>query len=162
VALGQGGDRQSMVGEYVLDRLVLILAQPPEDDVAATRLPAGQEQLGDDLVGAAEIEQLDAGEIEQGGEAAGVRHGLLDSVPDGGAGGAGDEVPVGRGDDLAQQVADVDGLDHRASASWAGMMICTWAPGKNGRCSPNGMSSSHGGTIASRAVPLRIEILPFH
>ena len=42
------------------------------------------------------------------------------------------------------------------------MVICTWAPGKNGRCSLKGTSSSHAGTIASRAVPLRIEILPSH
>ena len=162
LALGHGGHGQPVVGEHVLDRLVLVLAQSAAGPRSGRPLPAGQEQLGHDLVGAAEIEQLDAGEVEQRGEAVGARHGLLDTVPDGGAGGAGDEVPVGRGDRLAQQVADVDGLDHRASASWAGMMICTWAPGKNGRCSPSGMSSSHGGTIASRAVPLRIEILPFH
>ena len=40
-------------------------------------------------------------------------------------------------------------------------MICTWAPGKKGRWSASGTSSSHGGTIARRAVPLRMEILPF-
>ena len=146
----------------MLDRLVLILAQAVQHHEPAAALAVGQQQLGHDLVGAAEVEQLDVGEVEQGGEAVGAGQGLLDAVPDGGAGGAGDEVAVGRGDGLAQQVADADGLDHRASASCAGMMICTWAPGKNGRCSPSGTSSSHGGTIASRAVPLRIEILPFH
>ena len=40
------------------------------------------------------------------------------------------------------------------------MVICTWAPGKKGRWSVSGRSSSQAGTIDSRAVPLRIEILP--
>ena len=37
----------------------------------------------------------------------------LDPVADRGAGGAGDEVAVGRGDRFAQQVAEADRLDHR-------------------------------------------------
>ena len=42
----------------------------------------------------------------------------------------------------------------------SGMMMSTWAPGNAGRPSCNGTSSSHFGTIAMRAVPLRIAILP--
>ena len=55
-------------------------------------------------------------------------------VPDRGAGGPGDEMAIGRGRRLTQQMTDPDGLDHRLSGSCvAGMVICTWAPGKNGR-----------------------------
>jgi len=41
-----------------------------------------------------------------------------------------------------------------------GMMMSTWAPGNAGGPSFKGTSSSHLGTIAMRAVPLRIAILP--
>ena len=61
------------------------------------------------------------------------RERVLDPVADRRAGGPGDEVAVGRRRRLTQQVTDPDRLDHRLSASWAGMVICTWAPGKNGR-----------------------------
>jgi hypothetical protein len=47
-------------------------------------------------------------------------------------------------------------------ASWAGMVTCNWAPGKKERSSTSGTSSSHAGTMAIRAVPLRTLILPCH
>ena len=56
------------MGEHVLDRLVLVVAEAVEHHEPRLLLGRGQQQLGDDLVGAAEVEQLDVGEVEQGGE----------------------------------------------------------------------------------------------
>src|SRR5438034_8976490 len=54
----------------------------------------------------------------------------------------------------------VDVLYHGFVDPCSGMMMSTWAPGNAGRPSFKGTSSSHLGTIAMRAVPLRIAILP--
>ena len=118
----------------MLDRVVLVVAQAAEHDEPRLLRGLGQQQLGDDLFGAGEVEQLDVGEVQQGGEAVGTGEGDLDAVPDRGAGGPGDEMAIGRGRRLTQQVTDPDGLDHLLSTSCvAGMVICTWAPGKYGR-----------------------------
>ena len=71
---------ETVVGEHVLDRVVLVLAQAAEHDERGRRAASRQQQLGDDLVGAAEVEQLDVGEVEQGGEAVGAGQGGLDAV----------------------------------------------------------------------------------
>ena len=59
------GDGEAMVGEHVLDRLVLVFAEALQHDERGRR-GLGQQQLGDDLVGAAEVEQVDVGEVEVG------------------------------------------------------------------------------------------------
>ena len=162
IATGDGDDGEAVVIEYLLDRLVLVVAESLKHHHAAASVAVGQEELGHHFVCATEIEELDVGEVEQGRCAIGLGERRLDAVANRGAGRPSDEVAVrGRGG-LTQEGADPDSLDHRDSVSGAGMVICTWAPGKNGRCSLNGTSSSHTGTIASRAVPLRIEILPSH
>src|SRR5437016_7813103 len=71
-----------------------------------------------------------------------------------------DEVRVDARDRLLEHRVHVDVLYHRSADPCSGMMMSTWAPGKGGRPSFKGTSSSHGGTIAMRAVPLRIAILP--
>jgi hypothetical protein len=53
--VGHRGDGEAVVGQYVLDRLVLVFAQAPQHHEAGWR-GVGQEQLGDDLVGAAQVE----------------------------------------------------------------------------------------------------------
>ena len=139
---------------------VVILAQALQDQ--EIRGPAGQEQLGDDFIGAAQVDQLDLREVQQRSQTVGICQGCLDPGAHRGPRGAGDEVPIGGCDSLPQNVSHPDRPDHRDFGSCAGMMICTWAPGNEGRWSLSGMSSSHGGTIDSRAVPLRMEIFPSH
>ena len=63
------------MGEHLLDRLVLVVAQAAEHDEPRPLRGLGQQQLGDDLLGAGEVEQLDVGEVQQGGEAVGTGEG---------------------------------------------------------------------------------------
>ena len=61
------GDRQSMVGQDVVDGLVVILPEALQD--YEVRGADGQEQLSDHFIGTAQVHLLDIREIEQGGEA---------------------------------------------------------------------------------------------
>jgi hypothetical protein len=51
-----------MMREHVIDGFALILAEPPQHNEIG--VPARQKQLGDDLVGAAQVDQLDLGKIQ--------------------------------------------------------------------------------------------------
>ena len=73
------------MGEDMVDRFVVILPQALQDH--EIRGPRRQQELGDDLIRAAQVNQLDLGEAQQGGEAVGVRQGRLDP---------GTAAPVGR------------------------------------------------------------------
>src|SRR3954463_4607831 len=117
-----------MMSEHVVYGLVLIFPEALQHE--ETDVSSRQQQLGHDFIGAAQVHQLDLGKIQQRGEAAAPGQGLLYSSPDGRTGGPGNQIAVGSGNRLAQQVPDPDGLDHKLSACWAGMMICTWDPGK--------------------------------
>ncbi len=60
-------DGEVVMLEHMVDRLELILAQSQQHQVGlAGRI---EQQLGDDFVGTAEVDQADLGEIEQGGVA---------------------------------------------------------------------------------------------
>src|SRR6266576_3461081 len=61
-----------------------------------------------------------------------------------------DEVRVDARDRLLEHRVHVDVLYHRSADPCSGMMMSTCAPGKGGRPSFNGTSSSHCGTIAMR------------
>src|SRR4051794_20948751 len=117
-----------MMSEHVVYCLALIFTEALQHE--ETDVSSGQQQLGHDLIGAAQVHQLNLGKIQQCGEAPAPGQGLLDSGSDGSTSGSGNQIAVGSGDGLAQQVPDSDGLDHERSACWAGMMICTWEPGK--------------------------------
>src|SRR2546426_1959634 len=71
----------------------------------------------------------------------------------------GDQVRIDARHRFLEHRVHVDVLYHGFVDPCSGMMISTWAPGNAGRPSFKGTSSSHLGTIAMRAVPLRIAIL---
>ena len=91
-----------MMSEHVVNGLVLILTETLEHE--ETDVFSGQQQLGHDLISAAQVHQLDLGKIQQCGEAPAPGQGLLDSGSDGGTGGAGNQIAVRSGNGLAQQV----------------------------------------------------------
>ena len=70
----------------------------------AAALGVGQEELGHHLVGATEVEQLDLGEVEQGGGAVRPGERRLDAVANRGARWPGDQIAIGRCDGLTQEV----------------------------------------------------------
>src|SRR3989454_4824670 len=121
------------------------------------------QQLGHDLVGAGIVDAADAGEVDAGDRDladAAARDRPLDPLAHHPARRSCDEVRVDARDRLLEHRVHVDVLYHRSADPCSGMMMRTWAPGKGGRPSFSGTSSSHFGTIAMRAVPLRIAILP--
>src|SRR5207244_40339 len=89
----------------------------------------------------------------------GGRHLTLDALAHDAPGGPRDQVRIDAGNRFLEHRVHVDALYHRFVDPCSGMMMSTWAPGKAGRPSFKGTSSSHFGTIAIRAVPLRIAIL---
>src|SRR5216117_395396 len=123
------------------------------------------QQLGHDLVGAGVVDAPDAGEVHAGDrDLAGVPPPApdrpLDPLSHPPARRPRDEVRVDARDRLLEHRVHVDVLYHRSADPCSGMMMSTCAPGKGGRPSFRGTSSSHFGTIAMRAVPLRIAIFP--
>src|SRR5262249_38361407 len=92
---------------------------------------------------------------------AGVAEHREDAMANGGAGGTRDEVAIRRRYRLAEHDVEPDDRAHRG-ASLPGITIVTCEPGNHGRVSIRGSSSSHAGTMATRAVPLRTEIFPSH
>ena len=75
-----GGHREAVMGEHLLDGVVLVVAQTAEHDEPRLLRGLGQEQLGHDLLRAGEVEQLDIGEVQQGGEAVGAGEGDFDAA----------------------------------------------------------------------------------
>src|SRR5205085_9554026 len=153
-----------MTLEHSLDRFHVRLADSAkyEIDLAARSVRADvlQQQLRDNLVGAREVEQSDVGEVDDGERAiADPVELLFDLRSNGGAGGSCYEVRIELADALPQHRAHIDVIDH---ATRSGIVICTCAPGKYGRFSRSGSSSSQSplGSTAMRAVPLRMESLP--
>src|SRR6266700_6147567 len=120
-------------------------------------------QLRDDLVGARIIEAPDAGEIHHRNGPRGKIP--LDVFPNRSAGGACHEVGVETGHGLLENGVHHDLRNHYFfddpfSDSCSGMMSRTCDPGNAGNPSFSGTSSSQRGTIAMRAVPLRMATLP--
>src|SRR2546428_9992527 len=128
------------------------------------------QQFRHDLIGAGIVDTADAREVDaRDRHLAGPvrppgppqsRDRLLDPLAHHAAGGTRDQVRVEAGDGLLEHRMHVDVLYHGSVDPCSGMMMRTWAPGKGGRPSFSGTSSSHFGTIAMRAVPLRIAIFP--
>ena len=58
------GDGQGVVVQDVVDRLGVVLARAEQHDVPVGARIGVEEELGDDFVGAAEVEQTDLGEVE--------------------------------------------------------------------------------------------------
>jgi hypothetical protein len=117
------------------------------------------DQFGDDFVGAGEIDQADPGEVEQGLGAIVLAEGGHQPVTDGRPGGTRDQVAICVAGGLAEDgIQRNDPVCHVASLP--GTSSVTWAPGNQASPVVIGGASSHGGTIATRAVPLRIAILP--
>src|SRR3989454_6698771 len=90
----------------------------------------------------------------------GGRHRPLDALAHDAARRTGDQVRIDARHRFLEHRVHVDVLYHGFVDPCSGMMMSTWAPGNAGRPSFKGTSSSHLGTIAMRAVPLRIAILP--
>jgi hypothetical protein len=123
-----GGDSYSVVCQHVIYGFVVIFTQALQHyEVRGTY---GEQKLCNHLIGAAQINQLDVRKVEQGSQAVRVGECCLDPGSHCGSGGPSHQVAVGCRNGLAQQESDPNRLDHRLFASWAGMMICTWAPGK--------------------------------
>ena len=77
------GHGQAMMDQDMLDGLVMIFPQALENhEVGGSHR---QEQLGDDLVGAAQVYQLDSGEVQQGGHAGRSGQRFLNPDADGSA-----------------------------------------------------------------------------
>src|SRR5690606_20765536 len=163
--LGDGHEPLSL--EHVLHLITVRLVNTAkhEEDLVARGVLVALQQLGDDLVGAREVEDGHLREVDQRERAnARALEARLDGHADRAAGGPGDQMGVQRRDGALEHLADVDGQRVQrqiAHASRAGSTIEIWAPGKGARWSTRGGVSSHGGTWAMRAVPLRTEIAPF-
>jgi hypothetical protein len=114
---GKNGCHQAMMGEHVIDRLVLVFSESLEDNATERPVGVSQQQLGDDLVGTTQVEQLDLGEVEQGSQAVGGGESRFDPSADGGTGRTGDQIAVRRSHGLTEEVSHSNGLDHQASAS---------------------------------------------
>jgi hypothetical protein len=114
-----------VVVQDVVDRLDVVFPCAPQHDVTIRARVGVQQELGHDLVGAAEIEESDSGEVEQCGCRRGLQHRVLNPAPDRGPGRAGDEVRVRRHDRFAEDPPELNGLDHRVLGSWAGMTTCS-------------------------------------
>src|SRR5438046_6999491 len=84
---------------------------------------------------------------------------LLDLRSDRRAGRPRNEVRIELANTFSEYRAHIDVIDQ---ATRSGIVICTCAPGKYGRFSSSGSSSSQSplGRTAIRAVPLRMESLP--
>src|SRR2546426_9883515 len=146
-------------GKYRFDRLTVRIRQPAQQQ----HLDLVADQLRYDLIGARIVEAADAGEIHHG-DRAGEKI-SLDVFANRATGGSRDEVGVKTGDRLLQDGLNHDMWNHHFfgdpfSDSCSGMMSRTCDPGNVGNPSLSGTSSSHRGTIAIRAVPLRIATLP--
>jgi hypothetical protein len=126
-----GRHGESMVRQDVVYGFVMIFTQALEDH--EVRRTYGEEELRHDLIGAAQVNQLDLGKIQEGCEAVRASESCLDPGSHRGSCRASHQVAVWCRNRLAQQESDPNRLDHRLFASWAGMMICTCAPGKWGR-----------------------------
>src|SRR2546427_10269984 len=156
-ALVQHG--QPGAGEHRLDRLTVRVRQAAQQQ----HLDLFADQLGHDLIGTRIVEATDAREIHHGD---GSRSKVpLDIFANRATGGPGDEVGVKTGDRLLQDGLEPDMWKHNFfsdpfSDSCSGMMSRTCDPGNVGNPSLSGTSSSHRGTIAIRAVPLRMATLP--
>src|SRR5213594_1909790 len=153
-------DREPGAGEHRLDRFAMRLRQSPQQQ----HLHLVADELGDDFIRAGIIEAPDAGEIHD-------RDGAGEQIPldvfaNRAPGGPRDEVGVEPGDRLLQDGLHHDVWNHRFddppafSVTCSGMMSRTCDPGNAGNPSFNGTSSSQRGTIAMRAVPLRMATLP--
>lgn len=114
---GENRGHQAMMGEHVIDRLVLVFPQSLEHDARKRPAGIGQEQLGDNLIGTAQVQQLDPGEVEECGEAIGGGERGFDPGAYGGTSRAGDQIAVGCGDSLTEEVSHPNRFDHQASAS---------------------------------------------
>ena len=149
-----------MACEHRLDGLPVPVGEAHEHQQGG---PVAQ-QLRDDFVGAGVVDAADAGEIDARDRHVpfGGRHLTLDALAHDAPGGPRDQVGIDAGNRFLEHRVHVDALYHRFVDPCSGMMMSTWAPGKAGRPSFKGTSSSHFGTIAIRAVPLRIAILPSH
>src|SRR6266545_635707 len=151
--------RQSGAGEHGLDGLTMGIGEPAQQQ----HLHLVADQLRDDLVGARIIETADAGEIHHRD---GTRGKIpLDVFPHCSAGRARHQVGVKTGDRLLENGMHHDVWNHHFfddpfSDSCSGMMSRTCDPGNSGNPSFSGTSSSQRGTIAMRAVPLRMATLP--
>ena len=155
VLLGDHGDLLAL--QHLRDRIDVMLGQAAHQVHARRAL----HQAGEHLVGAGAIDQPDGGEIEHHDAVAGgcrVELGF-DAVAHGTAGRAGDEVVIGQAGPR-QDTANVDLGGHCLVCASAGMTSCTCAPGNGASPSVSGASSSHSGTMAMRAVPLLMLILP--
>jgi hypothetical protein len=118
-----GGYGDSMVCQDVVYGFVMIFTQALKHH--KVRRAHRQEELGDHLVGAAQVDQLDVRKIQEGGQTVRISERCLDPRSYCGSGRAGHQVAVGCRNGLAEQESHPDRLDHRLFASWAGMMICT-------------------------------------
>src|SRR5213593_198345 len=152
--------REPRTGEDRLDRLAMSVRQPAQQqhfDLVA-------HEFGHDLVGAGIVQAADAGEVHDGDGA--WREIPLDVFANRAPGGPRDEVGVETGDRLLQNRMHHDMWNHRCddppafSATCSGMINRTCDPGNAGNPSLSGTSSSQRGTIAIRAVPLRMATLP--
>src|SRR5216683_133433 len=150
--------RQAVARKHGLDRLQVAVRDPREHQ---HRGPVPQ-QLRHDLVGARVVDAAHPREVDPGhrqgvGDAG---QGALDVRAHEAARGPRDEVCEHARARFLERRVHVDLLDHRWLDPCSGIMMSTWAPGNAGRPSFKGTSSSHGGTMAMRAVPLRMAILP--
>src|SRR6266545_912477 len=161
-ALAQHGEPGA--GENGFERLTVCIRQPAQQQ----HVHLVADQLRDDLVGARIVEAADAGEIHHGDGA--WRKIPLDIFTDRAPGGPRDEVGIEPGDRLLQYGVYHDVWNHcfdgppgppgPFSDSCSGMMSSTCDPGNTGNPSFSGTSSSQRGTIAMRAVPLRMATFP--
>jgi len=144
-----------------------VLGEAADQEEGLARRGAGLEragdELGDDLVGARAVDEPYRREVEDDDvHAAHTAQLGLDGGAHGAARGTGHQVVVELAEGAGEDPADVDLGDHRASCASAGMTSCTWAPGNGASPSASGTSWSHGGTMAMRAVPLRMLSFPCH
>src|SRR5712691_3311468 len=161
-ALAQHGEPGA--GEHGFDRLAVRVGEPAQQQ----HLDLVADQFGDDLVGARIVEAANPGEVHHR-DAAG-REIPLDVFAYRAPGGPRDEIGVETGDRLLEHGVYHDELNHcfdgppgppgPFSDTCSGMMSRTCDPGNAGNPSFSGTSSSQRGTIAMRAVPLRIATLP--
>ena len=159
-------EREAIALQHALDRVEVHVAQDAHHEVrlaGARRRPhLAEQQLRHHLVGAGEVEQPHVLEVDhREARLVPLRDDVLDLGADRGARRAGDEVRVQVAHGATQDVGKVDMRNHRAWTR-SGIVIWTCAPGNGDSFSSSGTSSSHGGTIAMRAVPLRMDSLPSH
>src|SRR2546422_3211976 len=156
--LAQHGE--SGTGEHRLDRLAMGVRQPAQQQ----HFYFVPDELGNDLIPAGIVEATDPGKIHHGDRA--WREIPLDVFANRAAGGPRDEVGIETGDRLLQNGVHHDVWNHcfddppALSDTCSGMMSRTCDPGNAGNPSLSGTSSSQRGTIAIRAVPLRMAIFP--